>query len=394
MIANLKAELEQRAADGLIRHQRLLQSAQSAHVLVDNHRVLSFCSNDYLGLANHPLLKLAMQQGIDDSGVGSGASHMVTGHHQFHDTLERELAEFVGLDDAILFSTGYMANIGVVTSFVGRSDVIFSDKLNHASLNDAAVLSRANLQRYAHNDMEALESLLKNVNFSNPNARKLMVTDAVFSMDGDIAPLDKILGLCEQYDAYCLVDDAHGFGMLGENGCGALNHFKLSSPRIIYMATLGKAAGVSGAFVAGDQVIIDYLKQKARTHIYTTASPPALAHTLSKSLAIIKNGDALRAHLNNLIAALKQSLTLKNWQLLPSNSAIQPLLIGGNNAAIQISEYLLKLGILVPAIRPPTVPTGTARLRISLTAAHSLQDIEKLALALHQAERDLLEVTV
>lgn len=393
MIADLKAELEQRAADGLMRRRRVLQSAQSAHVLVDNKPVLSFCSNDYLGLANNPALKVAMQQGVDQAGVGSGASHLVTGHHQFHDTLERELALFVGLDDALLFSTGYMANIGVVTSLVGRSDVIFADKLNHASLNDAAVLSRASLQRYAHNDMAALESLLKNAHIANPNKRKLIVVDAVFSMDGDIAPLDNILALCEQYDAYCLVDDAHGFGVLGENGRGALSHFKINSPRMIYMATLGKAAGVSGAFVAGNQVVISYLKQKAHTHIYTTAAPPALAYTLSKSLAIIKNGDDLRVHLNSLIAALKQSLTLKNWRLMPSNSAIQPLLVGSNNAAIKLSEYLLTLGILVPAIRPPTVPTGTARLRISLTAAHSLHDIEKLSLALQQAERDLFEVT-
>lgn len=394
MIADLKVELEQRAADGLMRHRRVLQTPQSAHAQVDNQQVLSFCSNDYLGLANHPALKTAMQEGVEQAGVGSGASHLVTGHHQFHEDLERVLAAFVGMDDALLFSTGYMANIGVVTSLVGRNDVIFSDKLNHASLNDAAVLSRADLQRYAHNDAVALEVLLKKIDGKNADARKLIIVDAVFSMDGDTAPLDKILVLCEQYDAYCLVDDAHGFGVLGENGCGTLSHFALSSPRFIYMATLGKAAGVSGAFVAGNQVIVDYLKQKARTHIYTTASPPALAYTLSKSLTIIKNGDALRAHMNHLIAVLKQSLTLKNWQLMPSNSAIQPLLVGSNESAIQLSEYLLTLGILVPAIRPPTVPAGTARLRISLTAAHSVQDVEKLVFALQQAERDLFEVTI
>ncbi len=386
MINDLKAELEQRAADGLTRRRRLLQSAQSAYVVVDGQPVLSFCSNDYLGLANHSKLKAAMQQGIEQAGVGSGASHLITGHHQFHDALEQELAEFVGMDDALLFSTGYMANIGMVTTIVGRNDVIFSDKLNHASLNDAAVLSRANLQRYPHNDMAALESLLKKACGNSSAKRKLIVVDAVFSMDGDVAPLDKILALCGQYDAYCLLDDAHGFGVLGKNGRGTLSHFALSSPRIIYMATLGKAAGVSGAFVAANHVIIDYLKQKARTHIYTTAAPPALAYALSAALEIIKNGDALRVHLNNLIATLKQSLNLKNWQLMDSSSAIQPLLIGSNDAAIQLSEYLLTLGILVPAIRPPTVPAGTARLRISLTAAHSLQDIEKLVEALYLAE--------
>ena len=392
MINELKLELEQRAAEGLTRRRRVLQSAQSAHALVDNQQVLSFCSNDYLGLANHPVLKAAMQQAVEQAGVGSGASHLVTGHHQFHDDLEHELADFVSMDDALLFSTGYMANIGVVASLVGRNDVIFSDKLNHASLNDAAVLSRADLQRYAHNDLATLAAHLEKSAEKNANGRKLIIVDAVFSMDGDAAPLDKILALCEQYDAYCLVDDAHGFGVLGENGRGTLSHFALSSPRFIYMATLGKAAGVSGAFVAGNQVMIDYLKQKARTHIYTTASPPALAYTVTKSLAMIKNGDALRAHLNKLIAVLKQSLNLKNWQLMPSNSAIQPLLVGSNETAIQLSEYLLTKGILVSAIRPPTVPVGTARLRISLTAAHTVQDVEKLVLALQQAEHDLFEV--
>lgn len=390
MITELKAELEQRAADGLTRRRRLLQSAQSAHVLVDGRSVLSFCSNDYLGLANHSELKAAMQQGVEQAGVGSGASHLITGHHQFHDVLEQQLAEFVGMDDALLFSTGYMANIGVVTSLVNRHDVIFSDKLNHASLNDAAVLSRADVQRYPHNDMVTLESLLKNASDNSAKKRKLIVVDAVFSMDGDIAPLDKIVALCERYDAYCLLDDAHGFGVLGKNGRGTLSHFALSSPRIIYMATLGKAAGVSGAFIAANQTIVDYLKQKARTYIYTTASPPASAFALSKAVDIIKNGDALRAHLNGLITILKQSLNLKKWQLMDSPSAIQPLLVGSNQAVIELSEYLLTSGILVPAIRPPTVPAGTARLRISLTAAHSTQDIEKLIVAIHQAERDLL----
>ncbi len=390
MITELKAELEQRAADGLTRRRRLLQSAQSANVLVDDQAVLSFCSNDYLGLANNSELKAAMQQGVELAGIGSGASHLVTGHHQFHDLLEQELAEFVGMDDALLFSSGYMANIGVVTSLINRHDVIFSDKLNHASLNDAAVLSRADLQRFPHNDMSKLESMLKNVSGDINNKRKLIVLDAVFSMDGDIAPLKKIVALCDQYDAYCLLDDAHGFGVLGKNGRGTLSHFALSSPRIIYMATLGKAAGVSGAFVASNQIIIDYLKQKARSYIYTTASPPALAYTLSKALAVIKNGDALRLHLNKLITKLKLSLNLKNWQLMDSPSAIQPLLVGSNEATIQLSDYLLSLDILVPAIRPPTVPAGTARLRISLTTAHSFQDIEKLIAAIHQAERNLL----
>ena len=400
LLNDLKIELDQRDANGLTRCRRLLQSAQSAHIVVDNQPVLSFCSNDYLGLANHPELIAAMQHGVAEAGVGSGASHLITGHHQYHDNLEKELAAFVGFDDALLFSTGYMANIGVVTSLVGRGDVIFADKLNHASLNDAALISRADLQRYAHNDMVALENLLRKSAEKNAEKskarRQLIIVDAVFSMDGDIVAVSDLLKLCERYDAYLLVDDAHGFGVLGSNGRGVLSHFSLSafnaSSRIIYMATLGKAAGVSGAFVAANQVIVDTLKQKARTYIYTTASPPALAYALSTSLELIQHGDALRTHLQHLIATLKEALgRVGKWRLMASNTAIQPLLVGSNADAVKLSEYLLTLGILVPAIRPPTVPENTARLRITLTAAHTLQDVEKLVEAINSAQDFALE---
>ncbi|HEY3299883.1 MAG TPA: 8-amino-7-oxononanoate synthase [Methylophilaceae bacterium] len=382
LMAELQAELDQLAQVDLKRRRRLLQSPQSAHALVDGQHVLSFCSNDYLGLANHPTLITALQQGAQQAGVGSGASHLITGHHQFHHDAELALAKFVGLPAALLFANGYMANLGVVTALVGRDDAIFADKLNHASLNDAAVLSRANLQRFAHNDVASLERLLA----KSLAKRKLVIVDAVFSMDGDIAPLPEILALCERYDAYLMVDDAHGFGVLGAQGMGSLNHFNLKSPRIIYMATLGKAAGVSGAFVAGESVVIEYLLQKARTYIYTTASAPALSAALMASLNIIAQSDDKRAHLQALIAMLQQNLQFKDWHLEASSTAIQPLIVGTNEAAVALSEHLLTQGILVPAIRPPTVPKGTARLRISLSAAHTTEDVSRLIDALNSAQ--------
>ena len=385
MLNALKLELDQRKTDGLLRQRRLLDSPQAEHIVANGRPYLSFCSNDYLGLANHPALILAMQTAAGISGVGSGASGLVTGHHRYHDNLEKELAAFVNLPAALLFSTGYMANIGVLGALVGRGDAIFADKLNHACLNDGGYYSMAEFNRFAHNDVAALEKLLK----ASRAKHKLIAVDAVFSMDGDIAPLPAYLRLCEQYDAYLYVDDAHGFGVLGEHGKGSLSHFNLASPRLIYMATLGKAAGVAGAFVAGQQVVIDYLIQTAKSYVYSTPAPPALSATLSASLHLIENGDKLRAHLQHLIATFKQHLRLKKWRLMPSITAVQPLVVGSNHAAVGLSEHLQKLGILVPAIRPPTVPVNTARLRISLSAAHSEADVIQLAKAINQAESDL-----
>jgi 8-amino-7-oxononanoate synthase len=385
MLESLKKELEQRQAQGLMRQRRLLDSPQAEHIVADAGQYLSFCSNDYLGLANRPELIAAMQTAAADSGVGSGASNLITGHHRYHDELEKQLAEFVGMPAAMLFSTGYMANIGVLGALAGRGDAIFADKLNHACLNDGGYYSLAEFHRFPHNDVAALENLLK-----ASNARhKIITADAVFSMDGDIAPLSEYLRLCEQYDAYMYIDDAHGFGVLGEHGQGSLNHFGLKSPRIIMMATLGKAAGVAGAFVAGEQVVIDYLIQTAKSYVYSTPAPPALSATLSASLKLIEQGDDLRANLRHLIAALKQHLHLKTWRLMPSETAVQPLLVGSNDAAVRLSKYLQSQGILVPAIRPPTVPLNTARLRISLSAAHKTQDVVKLAEMLNQAEKEL-----
>ncbi len=385
MLAALQKELEQRKADGLLRQRRLLDSPQAEHIVANHKPYLSFCSNDYLGLANRPELIAAMQQAAANSGVGSGASNLITGHHRYHDDLEKQLAQFVDLPAALLFSTGYMANIGVLGALMGRNDAIFADKLNHACLNDGAYFSYAEFHRYPHNDVAALEKLLQ----ASKAKHKLIAADAVFSMDGDIAPIPAYLALCEKYDAYLYLDDAHGFGVLGPHGRGSLHHFDIKSPRIIVMATLGKAAGVAGAFVAGEQVVIDYLIQKAKSYVYSTPAPPALSATLSASLQLIAQGDDLRAHLNSLVAYLKTNLILQKWRLLPSDTAIQPLVIGDNIAALQVSEYLQARGILVPAIRPPTVPAGTARLRISLSAAHTLEDVKQLVAAIHEAERVL-----
>ena len=386
MINQLKAELAERAQAGLQRQRRLLQSPQTVHLQADGQSLLSFASNDYLGLANHPALIQALQHGAAEAGVGAGASHLITGHHQFHQDAEQALARFVGMPAGLLFSTGYMANMGVIAALMGREDAIFADKLNHASLNDAALLSRASLHRYAHQDLVQLEKLLA----QSTARRKLIIVDAVFSMDGDIAPVPELLALCERYDAWLFLDDAHGFGVLGEQGRGILSHFGVSSPRIIYMATLGKAAGVAGAIVAADETIIQYLVQSSKTYIYTTATPPALSAALLATLDLMQSDAARHAHLANLVQVFKSELQLKKWQVMPSLTAIQPVLVGSNQAALALSEYLLARGILVPAIRPPTVPKGTARLRISLSAAHSLEDVRALIAALQDAEKVLV----
>jgi 8-amino-7-oxononanoate synthase len=385
MIEQLKAELAERAQARLKRTRRVLQSPQAVHLVSDGQRLLSFSSNDYLGLSNHTDLISALQHGVTESGVGAGASHLITGHHQFHHDAEQALAGFVDLPASLLFSSGYMANIGVVTALLGRNDAIFADKLNHASLNDAAVLARAKLNRYSHQNLAQLEKML----LVSTASRKLVIVDAVFSMDGDIAPVPELLALCEKYDAYLLLDDAHGFGVLGHQGRGILSHFNLSSPRIIYMATLGKSAGVAGAFVAGDKTIIEYLTQSAKTYIYTTASPPALSAALLAAVDLMKNDKARHAHLQNLIKYFKHHLNLKKWQLMCSDTAIQPIIVGTNEEVLRLSEYLISRAILVPAIRPPTVPKNTARLRISLSATHSFDDVLMLIQQLHEAEQVL-----
>lgn len=376
----LQQELKALAAQGLTRRRRLLDSPCGTRALVDGREMLAFASNDYLGLAAHPAIAQAMADGALRWGAGSGASHLVSGHLAPHEALEAQLAGFTGFPRALTFSTGYLANLAVTPTLAsGRDDAIFADKLNHASLIDAVQLSRGQSHRYPHNDMAALERLL-----AKSEARtKVIVTDAVFSMDGDLAPLPELLELAERFDAWLVVDDAHGFGVLGPQGRGSLAHFGLPAhPRVLLMGTLGKAAGVGGAFVAGSDIAIEYLLQKARSYIFTTAQPPAVVCALARSLELIAAGDDLRTHLQALIRQLQQGLQGLPWTLLPSQTSIQPLIVGDNEATLALSKSLWDQGIWVGAIRPPTVPAGTARLRISLSAAHSHEDVARLVDAL------------
>jgi len=381
--SHLADELKSLEAAGLRRHRRVQESPQGARIVADGREYLSFCSNDYLGLASHPALIEAAQSAAARYGVGAGASHLVSGHSVLHHALESELAAFTGLPSALLFSTGYMANLGIVTALAGRDDEIFADKLNHASLNDAVLLSRAKFTRYPHLDLVVLEKRLA----ASRAKRKLVVTDAVFSMDGDMAPVPELLALCERHDALLVLDDAHGFGVLGRTGRGVLEHFGIASERIVYMATLGKAAGVFGAFVAGSAELTDYLVQRARTYIYTTATPPLLSSALSTSLRLIEAETWRRERLRELIAGLSQSLKLRRWRLMDSATPIQPVVIGANQETLAVSEALRQRGIWAPAIRPPTVPKGEARLRISLSAAHTVEDVARLAQVLNELEK-------
>ena len=377
----LAHQLAQLESDGLRRRRRTLETSCGPLARVDGRELISFCSNDYLGLASDPALIEAASTGARTWGVGSGASHLVSGHLLPHEALELQLAAFTGFPKALLLSTGFMANLAIVPTLVGRGDAVFADKLNHASLIDAVQLSRADSQRYPHGDLAALERMLG----ASTAKRKLILTDAVFSMDGDLAPLPELLELAERFDAWLVIDDAHGFGVLGPQGRGALAHFALPhAERIIYMGTLGKAAGASGAFVAGSATVVEWLLQRARTYIFTTGSSPIIACALLASLDLIEHGDERRAHLQGLTTQLRDGLDNTRWQLVPSPTAIQPIIIGGNHEALRVANALFERGLWVPAIRPPTVPKGTARLRVSLTAAHTNEQVERLVHALRE----------
>lgn len=380
----LSAELADISDLGLTRRRRVLESPCGRIAIVDGREMLNFASNDYLGLAGNPEIAQALADGALQWGSGSGASHLVSGHLAPHEALENEIANLVGYPRALTFSTGYLANLSVTPTLAGRGAAVFADKLNHASLIDAMQLAKAqgaDVQRYPHNDMAALEQMLA----ASPAANKIIVTDAVFSMDGDLAPLPALFALAERYDTWLVIDDAHGFGVLGPHGQGSLSHFNLPShPRILLMGTLGKAAGVGGAFVAGSATAIEYLLQKGRSYIFTTAAPPAVACALSKSLQLIRQGDALRANLMARLGQLRDGLASLPWRLLPSPTAIQPLIVGENAATVKLSTALWERGLWVPAIRPPTVPKDTARLRISVSAAHSAGDITRLVDALKE----------
>ena len=382
-LARLEAALLQRRADGLFRQRRVVAAPTGPRTVVDGRPLLAFASNDYLGLANHPAVINAARDAAQTWGVGAGASHLVSGHSAAHEALERELAAFVAPDcnvATLLFSSGYLANLAILSVLAGRTDAIFADRLNHACLNDGALLARATMHRYAHGDVEALSRALG----ASTAPGKLIVTDAVFSMDGDIAPLPQLLELAEQHDAWLIVDDAHGFGVLGE-GRGTLAHLGIAADRIVAMATLGKAAGVAGAFVAAHAVVIESLVQHARPYIYTTATPPLLAQALRAALTLIRDDHARRAALQARIAQFRAGAAALPWPLLPSQTAIQPLVVGDSSNAMALSDALLAQGIWVPAIRPPTVPADTARLRVSLSSAHAAADVDALLRALANA---------
>ena len=386
MLAELDAALGERRASGLMRERRVIDSAQGPRVRIGERDFIAFASNDYLGLANAPELVDALCNAARAWGAGAGASHLIVGHQRPHELLEQELADYVAPCEgarALTFSSGYLANLAILTALAGRSDAILADRLNHACLTDGALLSRATLTRYPHADPQALSDALA----STRARHRFIVTDAVFSMDGDIAPLPELLALAHAHDAWLVVDDAHGFGVLG-GGRGSLAHFGLSSERIVYMGTLGKAAGVAGAFVAAHPLVIETLVQTARPYVYTTAAPAALAETLRTALRCIRDGDARRTQLATLIAAFRARAEALPWTLPASSTPIQPLVVREVETAVRMSEALAARGLLVPAIRPPTVPAGTARLRISLSAAHTLDDVDALARALSELAID------
>jgi 8-amino-7-oxononanoate synthase len=391
MIAALEQQLEQLDSKGLRRRRRVTETPCNARVHVDGRAMLAFCSNDYLGLASHHRVSGALREGVALYGAGSGASHLISGHSRAHALLEEKLAEFVAphldMPRALYFSTGYMANLAVLTALGGADVAVFSEALNHASLIDGARLSRSQVQVYPHGDVEALAKLLA----ASKAVTKIVVTDSVFSMDGDLAPLASLLAMCEQYGAWLMVDDAHGFGVLGAHGRGALEHFALRSPYLIYMGTLGKAAGVSGAFVAAHETVIEWLVQRARPYIYTTASAPALAHALLTSIELISGAEGAirRAHLQDLTRQFKRTLQLSHWQHLASETPIQPVIIGDNAQTMAAAADLQAGGLWVPGIRPPTVAAGTARLRITLSAAHTSEQVTQLANAVNALEHNL-----
>jgi len=376
--SDLAENLVKRKQQGLYRSRRVISSPQGVYVEVDGKRVVNFSSNDYLGLANHPDVIQAFKKATDNYGVGSGSAHLICGHTTAHQALEEELAEFTGRDRALLFSTGYMANLGVISALLGKSDFVFEDRLNHASLLDGGILSGARFKRYLHNDLESLQKKIK------PNAgRSLIVTDGVFSMDGDIASLPELAMLTKRNNAWLMVDDAHGIGVLGKTGGGVVQHFGLTQQDVpILMGTLGKSFGVFGAFVAGSEALIETLIQKARAYIYTTALPAPIAEAARASLKIIVSEYWRREKLQHLSQYFRLNAAQIGLNLLPTESAIQPIIIGDSQKTVVISEKLLEQGFLVSAIRPPTVAKGEARLRITFTANHQEQQLDRLLDAL------------
>ncbi len=377
--SDLAQQLEQRRAQKLLRVRHLVDGPQKVTPLIDGRRYLAFCSNDYLGLASHPMVVSAAQRGLQEHGVGSGASHLVTGHNRAHRALEEELAAFTGREAALLFSTGYMANLGAVSALVGRGACILEDRLNHASLLDAGVLSRARLRRYRHGDMDHLRELLE----GGLAQRPLVVTDAVFSMDGDLAPLPALVNIAQRCSCPLMVDDAHGLGVMGSSGRGTLEHFNLAPDAVpILVGTLGKAFGTFGAFVAGSHALIETLVQRSRSYVYTTALPPALAEATRASLRLIQQEPWRREHLHQLVSRFRVGAKRLQLPVKDSISPIQPLVLGTAGAALRVSTALRARGLFISAIRAPTVPEGSARLRITFSAGHQFEDVDRLLDAL------------
>lgn len=380
MSFDLRARLDARRDAQLYRQRPLLQSPQGPQVVVDGKPLLAFCNNDYLGLASHPDVIGAWQAGAERWGVGGGASHLVIGHSTAHHELEEALAEFTGRPRALLFSNGYMANLGAVTALVAQGDTVLEDRLNHASLLDAGLLSGARFSRYLHNDVASLGSRL-----DKAVGDTLVVTDGVFSMDGDLADLPALAKAAKAKGAWLMVDDAHGFGPLGANGGGSVEHFGLGLEDVpVLIGTLGKSFGTSGAFVAGSEELIETLIQFARPYIYTTSQPPALACATLKSLELLRSEHWRREHLAQLIRQFRQGAEQLGLTLMDSFTPIQPILIGDAGRALRLSQMLREKGVLVTAIRPPTVPAGGARLRVTLSAAHSQAQVQLLLDALAQ----------
>ena len=375
-LRNRLCEIER---EGLYRRRKTLESPQAAEVLVEGRRLVNFSSNDYLGLASHPAVVDALKRGASEFGVGAGAAHLICGHGSPHQALEEELAAFVCRDRALLFSTGYMANLGVISALVGRGDIVFEDRLNHASLLDGARLSGARLKRYRHLDTRQLQAELSGTELDHG----LIASDGVFSMDGDLAPVAELAMLAKQHAAWLMIDDAHGVGVLGEGGRGLLELTGQGQESVpILVGTLGKALGTFGAFVAGSHDLIEYLIQRARTYIYTTALPPSMAEATRSSLFLLQEESWRRVRLAERIEQFRRGARQLNLKLMDSMSPIQPLVLGDNRAVMAASNQLRASGFWVGAIRPPTVPEGTARLRITLTAQHSADQVDRLLDAL------------
>ena len=387
LLDEIDSSLKDLKKRSLFRKRVVVSERKKNQIKINGRWLINFASNDYLGLSQNSSIKKAIINGINKYGNGGSSSHLVSGHTEAHQNIEKITKNNIGFASSILFSSGYLANLGIITTIAEKDSFIYADKLNHASLNDACILSRGKFIRFPHNDMAALENHLKN---NKTKKKKFIVTDGVFSMDGDIANIPELVKLAKKYDAYLYIDDAHGYGILGKSGQGILEHYekkdsikKIAKDRIIYTLTLSKAVGVSGALVCANKKIIDLVINKSRTYIYTTAEQPALMYGIKRSFEIIKKNHSLRSKINDHIYLFRRLINHKNL-LVDSITPIQPLVIGDDKKAVKISNLLIELGFYVPAIRPPTVPTDSARLRVSISALHSKGDIKKLSQAINK----------